>query len=307
MRFGFWPSAGNTWDQILAASVAAEACGWDGIWLPDHFMAPAGGYGHEPAGVDPEMVPILECWSILAGIAAAVPRIRIGAMVSGNTYRHPAVLANQAATIDHISGGRFVLGLGAGWQENEHRRYGIPYRTVRARADMLDEACEVISSLLSNERSDFDGVYYQLSGAPCEPKPLQNPLPIMIGGRGERRTIPTMVRWGHEWNGWCTADDMRYFNDLIDRLCESEERDPATISRSAATLLFLCDTEAEAAKVRDKTSGFRIVGTPEQLVEQVADYAEAGTDELIIPDFNVQPGSSPEIAERFMSEVVSAL
>ncbi|MYL04300.1 MAG: LLM class flavin-dependent oxidoreductase, partial [Acidimicrobiaceae bacterium] len=230
------------------------------------------------------------------------------AMVTGNTYRHPAVLAKQAASLDHVSGGRLVLGLGAGWQENEHRRYGIEFGTVRDRADMLDEACAVISGLFANERTDFDGVHYRLQGAPLVPKPLQDPLPIMIGGRGERRTVPTMVRWGHEWNGWCTPRDMGHYNALIDRLCEAAGRDPRTIARSAATLLFLCESEAEVARVRAEPTGYpRLIGTPDQLVERVARYAAAGTDELIIPDFNLAPEQTAEIVERFMTEVVAAL
>ena len=308
MRFGFWASSGSDWEHILAVSRAAEASGWDGVWVPDHFMPPEGGYGHEPSGVDPELLINHECWTLLAGLAAAVPRVRLGAMVTGNTYRHPAVLAKQAATVDHISGGRLVLGLGAGWQENEHRRYGITYGTVRDRADRLDEACEVISGLFANERTDFDGVHYRLQGAPLVPKPLQDPLPIMIGGRGERRTIPTLVRWGHEWNGWCTVADMGHFNALIDRLCDAAGRDPATIARSAAVILNLCDSEADAARRQERSAGRPVlVGTPAQLVEQVAAYAAAGTDELIIPDFNLRPEKAPEIAERFMTEVAAAL
>ena len=292
----------------MAAGRAAEASGWDGLWLPDHFMPPEGGYGEEPPGVEPELLPVHECWTLLAGLGAALPRVRIGAMVTGNTYRHPAVLAKQAATVDHISGGRLVLGLGAGWQENEHRRYGIAYGTVRDRADMLEEACAVITSLFANERTDFDGVHYRLQGAPLVPKPRQSPLPIMIGGKGERRTIPTMVRWAHEWNGWCTPAEMRHYNALIDRLCETAGRDPGTIARSAAALLFMCDSESEAARIRSRPSGRpQLVGTPEQLVEQVAEYMDAGTDELIIPDFTLRAGEAPEVAERFMTEVVAAL
>ena len=308
MRFGFWLNSSNDWDQILAAGRAAEASGWDGLWLPDHFMPPEGGYGEEPPGVEPELLPVHECWTLLAGLGAALPRVRLGAMVTGNTYRHPAVLAKQAATVDHISGGRLVLGLGAGWQENEHRRYGIAYGTVRDRADMLEEACAVITSLFANERTDFDGAHYRLQGAPLVPKPLQRPLPIMIGGRGERRTIPTMVRWGHEWNGWCTPAEMRHYNALIDRLCEAAGRDPGTIARSAATLLFLCDSETEAARIRSRPSGRpQLVGIPEQLVEQVAEYMAASTDELIIPSFTLRAEEAPEVAERFMTEVVAAL
>lgn len=308
MRFGFWPSSGSDWEHILAVSRAAEASGWDGLWVPDHFMPPEGGYGHEPPGVDSELLNIHECWTLLAGLASAVPRVRLGAMVTGNTYRHPAVLAKQAATVDHISSGRLVLGLGAGWQENEHRRYGIAYGTVRDRADRLEEACAVIAGLFANERTDFDGTHYRLQGAPLVPKPLQDPLPIMIGGRGERRTIPTLVRWGHEWNGWCTVEDMHHFNGLIDRLCDAAGRDPATISRSAAVILNLCDSEAEAARRQERSAGRPVlVGTPDQVVEQVADYAAAGTDELIIPDFNLRPEQTAEITERFMTEVAAAL
>ena len=309
MRFGFWASPKNDWDHILAVSRAAEASGWDGLWLPDHFMPPEEGYGDEPPGsVPPELLPNHECWTLMAALAMAVPRVRIGAMVTGNTYRHPAVLAKQAASLDHVSGGRLVLGLGAGWQENEHRRYGIAFGTVRERADMLEEACEVITGLFANERTDFDGVHYRLQGAPLVPKPLQDPLPIMIGGRGKRRTVPTMVRWAHEWNGWCNPRDMGHYNALIDRLCEDAGRDPGTIARSAATLLFLCESEAEVDRVRAEPTGYpRLVGTPDQLVERVARYAAAGTDELIIPDFNLAPSETQEVVERFMTEVVAAL
>ena len=308
MRFGFWLDSSNDWDQIVAAGRAAEASGWDGLWLPDHFMPPQGGYGEEPPGVEPELLPVHECWTLLAGLGAALPRVRLGAMVTGNTYRHPAVLAKQAATVDHISGGRLVLGLGAGWQENEHWRYGIAYGTVRDRADMLEEACAVITSLFASERTDFDGVHYRLRGAPLVPKPLQSPLPIMIGGKGERRTIPTMVRWTHEWNGWCTPAEMRHYNALIDRLCEAAGRDPGTIARSAAALLFMCDSETEAARIRSRPSERpQLVGTPEQLVEQVAEYMAASTDELIIPSFTLRAEEAPEVAERFMTEVVAAL
>ena len=309
MRFGFWASTKNDWDHILAVSRAAEASGWDGLWLPDHFMPPEEGYGDEPPGsVPPELLPNHECWTLMAALAMAVPRVRIGAMVTGNTYRHPAVLAKQAASLDHVSGGRLVLGLGAGWQENEHRRYGIAFGTVRERADMLEEACEVITGLFANERTDFDGVHYRLQGAPLVPKPLQDPLPIMIGGRGKRRTVPTMVRWAHEWNGWCNPRDMGHYNALIDRLCEDAGRDPGTIARSAATLLFLCESEAAVARVRAEPTGYpRLVGTPDQLVERVARYAAAGTDELIIPDFNLAPSETQEVVERFMTEVVAAL
>src|SRR5690606_10528937 len=120
MRFSFWPGAGNSWADVLELGRHAEATGWDGLWYADHFM---------PNTADASG-PTSECWTTLAAWAATVPRVRIGALVSGNTYRHPAVLANMAANVDNISGGRLVLGLGAGWQQNEHEKYGIPFYTL---------------------------------------------------------------------------------------------------------------------------------------------------------------------------------
>lgn len=296
--------------MMLARARAVEAAGWDSLWVPDHFMPPATGYGPDDSvstDRDRELTPTHECWSLLAGFAASIPRVRIGAMVTGNTYRHPAVLAKQAATVDHISGGRLVLGLGAGWQENEHQRYGLEFGTVSERADRLDEACAVISGLFANERTDFQGSHYRLTGALLAPKPLQNPLPIMIGGKGKRRTLPTTVRYAHEWNGWCTPREMRDYNSLIDRLCADADRDPAEIQRSVAVLLFLCDSESAADVVRTQPSERpRLIGTVSQLIDQVAEYAAAGTDEIIIPDFNLSPSEAPEVIQRFMAEVASA-
>ena len=313
MRFSFWISNDKNWDDIAALGRAAEKAGWDGLWVADHFMPPPGGYGFEDAGkpdLSRELEPLHECWSLLAGLAASVPRVRLGAMVTGNTYRHPAVLAKQAATVDHISGGRLVLGLGAGWQENEHRRYGIEYGTVKDRADKLDEACAVITGLFSNERTDFCGTHYRLQGAPLAPKPLQDPLPLMIGGTGLRRTLPTAVRYANEWNGWVTPAGMRRFKAHIERLCAASGRDPSGIQRSAAVLLFICDTAAEARRIRAAAGGIdrpQLVGTPRQIAAQVTQYAAAGTDELIIPSFNVPTRQALESIERFMSEVVTAL
>ena len=166
MRFGFWPSPWLPFDEMVELCTHAEATGWDGLWLADHFMS---------AGANTEM-PFPEAWITLAALAARVPRVRVGTMVTGNTYRHPAVLAKMAATLDHISGGRVVLGLGSGWQENEHRQYGIEFDTIPGRLRRLDEACQVIKALYTEKTSNFSGRYYQLTDATLEPKPVQNPL-----------------------------------------------------------------------------------------------------------------------------------
>ena len=167
MRFSFWPVAQQSWDTLVELAQRAESTGWDGIWFADHFMPNA----------DDNSGPVHEVWSVLSAWCALVPRLRIGPLVLGNTYRHPAVVAKMAATADHISGGRFVLGIGAGWQENEHEAYGIEYSTVGGRLRRFEEACHLMRSLLENERTNFDGKFYQIKDAPLSPKPIQTPLP----------------------------------------------------------------------------------------------------------------------------------
>src|SRR5467141_1181694 len=154
MRFGIFTSlTGATWDDVLQLWRHSEATGWDAACVTDHFMPNT----KDRAG------DALECWTTLAALAPLVPRMRIGTIVVGNTYRHPAVVAKMAATVDVISGGRLLLGLGGAWQENEHQAYGIPFYTVRERLERLDEACAVIRSLWTQRRSNFQGRYYQLA------------------------------------------------------------------------------------------------------------------------------------------------
>ncbi|MGH7386757.1 MAG: LLM class flavin-dependent oxidoreductase, partial [Candidatus Rokuibacteriota bacterium] len=176
MRFGIFTSMGNqTWPGVLELWKHAEATRWDVACVTDHFMPNT----KEREGA------MLEGWSTLTALSALVPRIQVGTIVLGNTYRHPAVLAKMAAQVDIISGGRLLLGLGAGWQDNEHEAYGIPFYTMRERLERLDEACQVLKSLWTENRSNFKGRYYQLSDAPLQPKPQQSPHPeLMIGGGG---------------------------------------------------------------------------------------------------------------------------
>ena len=160
-------------------------------------------------------------WSTLAGLAATVPRLRIGSMVSCNTYRHPAVLAKIAATVDNISGGRLVLGLGAGWQENEHAAYGLDLHTLGERMQRMEEACQVIKTLFTNRRSNYAGRYYQLAHAPLEPKPVQNPLPLLIGGGGEKVTLRVTAQYADEWHVWGDVATFEHKTAVLDQHCES--------------------------------------------------------------------------------------
>jgi alkanesulfonate monooxygenase SsuD/methylene tetrahydromethanopterin reductase-like flavin-dependent oxidoreductase (luciferase family) len=167
MRYGLKLSQNATIDQYRAVWQVADDAGFDHCWCMDHFAT----LGPQDDG------PIFEAWSLLAAMAVATSRTRIGCMVTGNTYRHPAVLAKVAVTVDHLSAGRLEFGLGAGWAENEHAMLGLPFGTRGDRADWLEEACEVIRSLWTRERTSFEGKHYQLAGAVAEPKPVQQPYP----------------------------------------------------------------------------------------------------------------------------------
>lgn len=296
MKFSIWPRSSSPYAEVLAAARHAEATGWDGLWFADHFM---------PNDADTSG-PTAEAWTTVAALAAAVPRVRIGTLVSGNTYRHPAVLAKMAAQVDIVSGGRFTLGLGAGWQRNEHEAYGIEFSTVKGRLDRLEEASELIHGLLTSDQTTFEGQYYQLTDAPLSPKPVQQPLPLLIGGGGEKRTLRIAARFANAWNVWGSPDTLRRKGAILEQHCADVGRDPQEIERSANALLRFTATEAEAEEAR--SSGRPVIaGTVEQVRAQVADYAAAGVDELIIPDFNLGgPEERAATYDRFMQEVVPA-
>jgi len=299
MRFGFWTNNTDAWADIRTACIHAGETGWDGIWIADHFMPFMGDDGG----------PTHEAWTILGALADAVPRVRLGTLVSGNTYRYPAVLAKMAATLDNISGGRAVLGIGAGWQENEHVAYGMEYSTVKGRLDRLEEAAEMITLLLHNDRSDFAGSYYTLSNAPLSPRPIQHRLPLMIGGGGEKRTLRITARFADEWNVWGTPEILTHKIAVIDRHCNDVGRDPAEIKRSAVALLFISTNEADLSATRELDLGMpKVIGTPTEVIDTMGAYRDAGVDEFIVPDFTMGPVARRiEIMDLFINEVVPAL
>ena len=295
-----WPSSSRSFDEILAVTRHCEVQGWYGVYLADHFMP------DDPSG-EPRSGPYLECLAVMAALASATNQIRIGSLVLGNRYRHPAIVANAATTIDAISGGRVVLGLGAGWQQNEHRAYGIELGTVRDRLDHFEEAVEVVSSLLRNDATTFDGRFYQLENAPCEPKPV-GPLPLLIGGRGEKRTMRIAARLADEWNAWCTPDLLVSKSAVLRAHCEEIGRDPSTIRRSTQAMLVAGDDPSRMAEQAARFSGRpMIVGSAEAIVDQVGAYASAGADELIIPDWNLGPvDATLDMLDQFFDVVTAS-
>jgi len=299
MRFSVWPAPIQTFADVLEIARHAESTGWDGLWFADHFMQDG----------ENARVPTSEAWTTIAALAASVPRIRIGPLVTGNTYRHPAVLAKMAATVDHICGGRLVLGLGAGWQENEHRQYGIPFYTVKERLERLAEACELIKGLFANETTTFRGKHYQLENAVLEPKPVQKPLPLMIGGGGEKVTLRIAARFADEWNVWGDVERLRHKMAILDRYCAELGRPPRAVQRSAVALLFLTDDRALAEKLRSRPAARpMIIGNADEVREIVRAYRDAGVDELIVPDFTLGPRDQKlATLDRFMNEVAAKL
>ncbi len=220
------PPQHGTWREFLELWQAVDQVEvFESAWTMDHF------YPLTP----PVEGPILESWTMLAALAQATTRLRLGAMVNGMHFRHPAVTANMAATLDHISGGRLELGLGAGWFFTEADAYGIPLGSPAERSDRFEEGVEVVHRLLTQETTTFSGRHYRLTDARCEPKPLQRPRPpIVIGGKGPKRTLRTVARFADHWDMTFPESpaDWKALDDVLVAHCAAIGRDPATIRRS---------------------------------------------------------------------------
>jgi alkanesulfonate monooxygenase SsuD/methylene tetrahydromethanopterin reductase-like flavin-dependent oxidoreductase (luciferase family) len=219
------------------------------------------------------------------------------------------VLANVAIGVDHISSGRVVLGLGAGWQVNEHKAYRIDLYDTKTRLDRFEEACAVVRSLLDNERTTFDGTHYRLIDAPCDPKPVQAHLPLLVGGGGEKRTLRIVAQHADEWNVWGTAEVVAQKAAVLAEHCGAVGRDPSTIVRSTQALLFLSEDKTWLDRKREQDPGrAAIIGTPDEVVEIVAGYRDVGVDELIVPDWTMGPVSrTKDTYDLFMERVASVL
>jgi F420-dependent oxidoreductase-like protein len=309
MRFGLFTSmGGQTWPGVLELWRHTEATGWDVACVTDHFMPNT----KEREGA------MLEGWSTLTALSALVPRLQVGTIVLGNTYRHPAVLAKMAAQVDIISSGRLLLGLGAGWQENEHEAYGIPFYTMRERLERLDEACQVLKSLWTQDRTTFKGRYYTLADAPLQPKPVQTPHPeLMIGGGGEKVTLRTVARYADHWNVWGGPKVLAHKGHVLDEHCASVGRDPKTIRRSANMALLITDKKAEVDTLAE-TLGSRmgrhaadardtcLAGSPAQIRETLAELRAARVDTVFIPSlFRPLPELRRDL-DRFITEIAPA-
>jgi F420-dependent oxidoreductase-like protein len=308
MRFALFQSlTGTTWETVRQLWQHVEATGWDAACVTDHFM---------PNTRD-RVGDVLECWSTLSALAAQVPRIRVGTIVLGNTYRHPAVVAKMAATLDVISGGRLLLGLGAGWQENEHEAYGIPFYTTGERLGRLDEACQVIKALWTQPKATFAGRYYRLQDAPLMPKPVQAPHPeLMIGGGGEKVTLKVVARHADHWNVWGGPRILADKGRILEEHCAAAGRDPKTITRSAVMVPLFSEDRAEIERVgaammrrmgwsEEVMRDILLAGSDAAVRDTLARLAGTGVTMLFVPSMFLPADPRPTL-DRLIGEVAPA-
>lgn len=277
MKFSVWPNPSRSPQDVLDLAQMADDDGWHCFWYADHYMNNTGDESFKPG-------PVHEAWSILPAVAAATSRIRLGPLVAPTSVHHPALLANRAATIDQLSGGRFVLGLGAGWQINEHTAYGIDLEAPGTRVSRFEESIQVVRSLLDNDTTTFDGDFYRFTNAPCEPRPVQEKLPILVG-TGSPRMLRITCRHAQEWNTWGAPTLAAHRRMDFDAACNAVGTDPDSIQTSVQALVMMTEDQAAIDAAMAGPMGDRMIaGSDEHIVDQLGRYADDGFDEFILFD-----------------------
>ena len=311
----------GSWEYLRDMCLRAEELGFDAYYVADHLTPVS---GREPHG------DCIEAWTILASLAAATKTIRLGTMVTGVTYRYPAVLAKMATMVDIVSGGRLEFGVGTGWSRDDHDPFGIPFPPFADRVAALDEHLAATKLLWTQRDTTFEGQYVSMKDAAHEPKPVQKPHPpILIGGSSDR-TLRVAARHADIWNGLGTPAYVEGRLATLDSLCAEEGRDPTEIRRTWWTPLKLTDDEAEAnayvakqvasmrattkvenlrhryatsdASLEENTRGAMLVGTPAQIQQQIQRFVDLGINGIILHT----PPYEPEELTRFMNEVAPA-
>ncbi len=287
IRFGLQVAQQQTTvEELKEVWKEAEALGFDTLWTNDHLLASVG----------PPEAPELEAWTLLAAMATTTSKIQIGSMVTNNVFRYPAVLAKMATTVDHLSNGRLILGIGSGWFEREHQAYGIPFPSVKDRTDALAESLEVITKLWAADPTvSFKGKFYTLTDAPFMPKPIQKPHPpIMIGGVGEKKVLPLVAKYAQMWNiPSLPADQIAEKNKVLEKICKKVGRNCAEIERSYLTPLYIKGDMSEVKTLLERVADLRkvsvdevlrsvLAGDPETVKKQMQAYIDAGVTHFII-------------------------
>jgi F420-dependent oxidoreductase-like protein len=282
-------------DHVVMLANTAEKAGFDSVYVMDHF--------YQLPSIGLRTLSMLEGYTVLAGIAARTEKVRIGTLVTGVTYRNPALLAKIVTTLDIVSSGRAILGIGAAWNDDEHRGYGYDFPPVGERISRLEEALQICRAMFREEAPSFRGQYYRIEGALNFPRPVQpNGPPIMIGGGGEQRTLKLVAQYADICNIFGDADTVRHKMDVLARHCEAVGRDPGTIIKTRLGTLLIRKTEAEAERVFDqilnrpgidqeRVRASVMVGGPERVSEEAQKLLDAGLDGLI---FNMPHMEDPE-------------
>ena len=291
----------TTWKDTLSTIKVVESGRWHSLWYSDHFFTPVPGAGLEHLSA-------LESWSMITATAAVTNRLRLGILVTGNTYRNPALLAKMTATVDQISNGRLILGIGAGWYKREHEAFGWEFPGVQERCDRFEEAVELIKTLFTAKGPvDYNGRYYKLNKAYFSPACTQKPhTPIMVGGNGEKRTLRTLARFGDicnlDFNFPASPELFKHKVEVIKRHCEDIGRDPAEIKKTIHIPLRLESDEKKAEELRKRRGEWILYGTASFIIDRIQEYKDAGVEEIM---FGGVP-SKPELYERINDEILSA-
>ncbi len=298
---------GMRWPELLEIFKAAEDCGFESAWTPDHYVT-------TPDAVLPDpKSDLLDGWLVLGALAQATSRIRLGPLVTGNLFRHPAVLAKMGATLDHISGGRLEFGIGAGWFEFEHTALGLPFPRPGERLRRLEEAIQVVKALWTQDEATFQGEFYTLNAAPAMPKPVQKPWPpIVIGAQGEKVALRIVAQHADHWNTYTSVDRIGKKVQAFEAHCAAVGRDPGEVKRSLMIPAYLWETPEVNAKIQRWTQMVRttpeqarlwfLMGDKREIQERIDGYVRHGIQLIIIqldpPSQGVE--TVREFARRFM-------
>ena len=283
-RFGLqlW-SQRTDWPGFRDAALAAEEAGWDSLWTWDHLLAIFG----------PWEQPVFEGWALLSGLAPLTSRMRLGLMVGANTFRNPGLTAKLATTLDNISGGRAVLGIGGAWFEREHDGFGIEFfGSPGERLDRLDESVMLMRRLLDGERFSHEGRFYTMHDALCAPRPIQTRLPILVGGSGPRKTLRIVALRADGWNTSGSLDEVRGTLDILGEHCSDVGRDIGTIEKTVSFPIVIRDDRAAAEAaygalmahngVESMGSSIALLGAPTEVADAIRPYRELGFATVIV-------------------------
>jgi F420-dependent oxidoreductase-like protein len=291
-NFSYGTGVAEIFPTVIAQAQEADAAGYDSVFVMDHF--------YQLPGLGTPDEPMLEAYTALGGLATATKNVQLGTLVTGNTYRNPALLAKTITTLDVVSGGRAVLGIGTGWFELEHDSLGYEFGTFTDRFNKLDEALQIILPMLKGERPTVDGKYYKTKEAMAEPR-LRDHIPLMIGGSGEKKTIPLAARHFDHLNIIAGFDELPRKVAVVKERCEEIGRDPATLETSSLVIAII-DENVTADVIPDDFKQQAVFGSPEQVVEQIkTKVLDAGVDGVILSPVTslngYQPGGVTAVAE----------